>query len=67
MVTSLQKEQKTIEKLIAEQRKKDAELNAQIDKLIAEELEKARANAPSSLQRQCGRRPYLIESLYYFR
>ena len=44
---TLQKEQKTIQSIIAQQKKKDAALNAQIDRLIAEEVarQKARAEA----------------------
>lgn len=45
VVTSLQKQQKTIQSVIDEQRKKDAALNAQIDKLVAEEIERARQRA----------------------
>jgi septal ring factor EnvC (AmiA/AmiB activator) len=45
VVSTLQKEQKTIESLITEQRKKDAALNAQIEKLIAEEVARAKARA----------------------
>ena len=42
MVAELQKEQQTVRKLITEQQKEEAEINRQIDKIIAEELEKAR-------------------------
>ena len=45
VVNSLKKEHQNIEALIAEQRKKDAALNAQIDKLIAEEVARAKARA----------------------
>lgn len=45
VVNSLQKQQKTIQSVIDEQRKKDAALNAQIDKLVAEEVERARQRA----------------------
>lgn len=45
LVTTLQKEQKTIQGIIAQQRKQDAALNAKIDQLIAEEVEKARKRA----------------------
>ena len=38
VVKTLQKEQKTIQSIIAQQKKKDAALNAQIDRLIAEEV-----------------------------
>ena len=52
VVKSLQREQKTIESLISEQRKKDVELNAQIEKLIAEEIERARARAEAEAKRK---------------
>lgn len=52
VVTTLQKEHKTIEALIAEQRKKDAELNAQIDRLIAEEVARAKARAEAEAKRK---------------
>ena len=45
MVQGLQKQQKTIQAVIADQRKKDAAINAQIDHLIAQEVAKARACA----------------------
>jgi septal ring factor EnvC (AmiA/AmiB activator) len=45
VVTSLQKQQKTIENIIDEQKKKDAALNAKIDQLVAEEVERARQRA----------------------
>ncbi len=45
MVTSLQKQQKTIQKVIDDQKKKDAALNAKIDKLIAEEVARQQAEA----------------------
>ena len=45
VVTSLQKQQKTIESIIDEQKKKDAALNAKIDQLVAEEVERARLRA----------------------
>lgn len=45
VVNSLQKQQKTIQSIIDEQKKKDAALNAQIDRLVAEEVEKARQRA----------------------
>ena len=45
MVQGLQKQQKTIQAVIADQRKKDAAINAQIDRLIAQEVAKARARA----------------------
>ena len=52
VVTTLQKEHKAIEGLIAEQRKKDAELNAQIDRLIAEEVARAKARAEAEAKRK---------------
>ena len=45
MVQGLQKQQKTIQAVIADQRQKDAAINAQIDRLIAQEVAKARARA----------------------
>ncbi|MBQ6652557.1 MAG: peptidoglycan DD-metalloendopeptidase family protein, partial [Prevotella sp.] len=45
MVNSLKKEQKSIQQIIAQQRKEDAALNAQIDRLVAIEVEKARKRA----------------------
>ena len=45
MVNSLQKQQKTIQGIITQEKQKDAALNAQIDKLIAIEMEKARKKA----------------------
>lgn len=52
VVTSLQKQQKTIQAIISDQRKKDAELNAQIDRLVAEEIAKARARAAAEARRK---------------
>ena len=43
MVHGLQKQQKTIQAVIADQRQKDAAINAQIDRLIQQEVAKARA------------------------
>ena len=45
MVNSLKKEQKSIQQVLAQQRKEDAALNAQIDRLVAIEVEKARKRA----------------------
>ena len=42
MADELQREQQTVKKLIAQQQREEAELNRQIDRLIAEELERAR-------------------------
>ncbi|MDY4627328.1 MAG: peptidoglycan DD-metalloendopeptidase family protein [Prevotella sp.] len=45
VVNSLQKQQKTIQGIIAQQQKRDAAINAQIDRLVAIEVEKARQRA----------------------
>jgi len=52
MVSSLQKQQKAIQTVIDDQRKKDQALNAQIDKLIAEEVAKARARAAEEARKR---------------
>lgn len=52
VVSTLQKQQKTIQQIIEKQRKKDAELNAQIDRLIAQEVERARARAAAEAKRK---------------
>jgi septal ring factor EnvC (AmiA/AmiB activator) len=52
VVSSLQREQKTIQGIIADQRKKDAALNAQIDRVIAIEVEKARKRAEEEARRE---------------
>lgn len=52
VVSSLQKQQKTIEGIISEQRKKDIALNAQIDKLIAEEVARAKARAEAEARKK---------------
>lgn len=52
MVSTLQRQQKTIESVIAEQRKKNAELNAKIDRLVAEELARAKARAEAEAKRK---------------
>lgn len=52
MVQGLQKQQKTIQAVIADQRKKDAAINAQIDHLIVQEVAKARARAAAEAQRK---------------
>lgn len=52
MVSSLQKQQKTIQNVISEQKKKSADLNAKIDKLIAEEVAKAKARAEAEARRK---------------
>ena len=51
LVASLQREEQTVKRLITQQQKEEAELNKQIDKLIAEELERAR-KAEEERQRQ---------------
>lgn len=45
VVATLKKQQKTIQSIIAQQQKKDEKLNAEIDRLIAIELERQRAIA----------------------
>lgn len=52
VVKTLQSQQKTIQKIIAEQHKKDAALNAQIDRLIAQEVAKARARAAAEAKKR---------------
>lgn len=52
VVSTLQRQQKEIQKIIETQRKKDAALNAQIDRLIAIEVEKARARAAAEAKRK---------------
>ena len=52
MVHGLQKQQKTIQAVIADQRKKDAAINAQIDRLIQQEVAKARARAAAEAKRK---------------
>ena len=55
MVQGLQKQQKTIQAVIADQRQKDAAINAQIDRLIQQEVAKARARAAAEAKRKIGR------------
>ena len=45
VVSTLQNQQKTIQSILDQQKKKDAALNAQIDRLIAQEVARARARA----------------------
>lgn len=45
MVKNLQRQQKTIQGIIDQQKKKDAALNAQIDRMIAAEVARAKAEA----------------------
>lgn len=52
VVNTLQKQQKTIESIIAQQRKRSAELNAQIDRLIAQEVARAKARAAAEAKRK---------------
>lgn len=52
VVTSLKQQQKTILSIIDKQKKRDAELNAQIDKLIAEEIARAKARAEAEAKRK---------------
>ena len=52
VVSTLQKQQKTIEGIISEQRKKDQALNVQIDRLIAEEVARAKARAEAEARRK---------------
>ena len=52
VVSSLKKEQKAIQGIIAQQKKRDAELNARIDKLIAEEIARAKAKAEAEARRK---------------
>jgi len=51
-VKNLQKQQKTIQQVIAQQRKEDAALNAEIDRLIAEEVAKAQARAAAEAKKR---------------
>ena len=52
VVKTLQKEQKTIQGIIDQQKKKDAALNAQIDRLIAEEVARQKARAAAEAKRR---------------
>ena len=52
VVQGLQKQQKTIQAVIADQRQKNAAINAQIDRLIAQEVAKARARAAAEAKRK---------------
>ncbi len=51
-VKKLQKQQKTIQSIIDEQKKKDAELNKQIEKEIAKEVERIRKRAEEEARRK---------------
>lgn len=52
IVQGLQKQQKTIRSIIADQQKKDAALNAQIDRLVEIEIQKARERAAAEAKRK---------------
>jgi len=52
VVSSLKKQQKTIQTIIDKQKKRDVELNAQIDRLIAEEIARAKARAEAEAKRK---------------
>ena len=52
VVSTLQKQQKEIQNVIAQQKKKDAALNAQIDRLIAEEIARQKARAAAEAKRK---------------
>lgn len=52
IVAGLQQQQKTIQAVIADQHKKDAALNAEIDRLIEIEIAKARARAAAEAKRK---------------
>lgn len=52
VVNSLQKQQKTIQRVIDKQRKDASAINAQIDRLIAIEVEKARVRAAEEAKRR---------------
>lgn len=52
VVKTLQKEQKAIQGIIAQQKQKDAALNAQIDRLIAEEVARQKARAAAEAKRR---------------
>lgn len=52
VVKSLQKEQRSIQGIIVQQKKKDAALNAQIDRLIAEEVARQKARAAAEAKRR---------------
>ncbi|MBQ3827053.1 MAG: peptidoglycan DD-metalloendopeptidase family protein [Prevotella sp.] len=51
-VNTLQRQQKAIQGIIAEQRKKDQELNALIDRLVEEEIAKARIRAAEEARKK---------------
>ena len=51
-VAQLKKQQKTVEALIVEQQRKEEELNARIDKLIAEEIAREKARQEAEARRK---------------
>ena len=52
VVSSLKKQQKAIQGIIDQQKRRDAELNARIDKMIAEEIARAKAKAEAEARRK---------------
>ena len=52
VVKTLQKEQRSIQTIIAQQKQKDAALNAQIDRLIAEEVARQKARPAADAKRR---------------
>ena len=62
VVNSLQKQQKTIQGIIAAQQKRDAALNAQIDRLVAIEVEKARQRAIAEAKRKAAEEAKRLEA-----
>ena len=56
IVNGLQKQQSTIQGIIADQRKKDAALNAEIDRQVEIEVAKVRARAEAEARRQAAAR-----------
>lgn len=52
VVKSLQQQQGTIQNIIAQQRKKDAALNAEIDRMVAREVAKTRARAEAEARKK---------------
>ncbi len=52
VVSELQNEQKTIQVIIADQERKNQQINAEIDRLVAVEVEKARMRAAAEAQRK---------------
>ncbi len=52
IVSTLKNQQKTIQAVIDDQKKKDAALNAQIDRLVSEEVERARQRAAAEAKKK---------------